>query len=58
MVYGKRKCLKVFKNDRTAEIFSSSILCKGVEKMQYTLLGFGLTLAILLTVESLNTERM
>ena len=29
-------------------------LCKGVDKMQYTLLGFGLTLTVLLGIEALR----
>ncbi len=33
--------------------FHSSFLRKGVDRMEYTLLGFGITLAILLTLDTL-----
>ncbi len=33
------------------------VYAKELRKMQYTLLGFGLTLTILLTIESINKER-
>ena len=36
------------------QISHSSILYKGVDKMQYTLLGFGLTLAVLLGIEAIR----
>ena len=57
MVYGKRKCLKVFKNVGTAEIACSSFVYRGVDKMTYTLLGFGLTLTVLLGIETIRERK-
>ncbi len=33
------------------QLLIAQFLCKGVDRMQYTLLGFGLTLTVLLTIE-------
>lgn len=57
MVYGKRKCLKVFKNVGTAEIVCSSFVYRGVDKMTYTLLGFGLTLTVLIGIEAIRERK-